>query len=280
MENNTKSFDTFLRETIDFYLSCFRFTLQSIKRYWLLFLLVILGVLALWGKSLLPHKTIYSGKVVFEYNYLDKRLYGELFEQLQNKIEDGNFEGLKNSLNVSKEIAESILEIKAYNFQGNELVLVNEKVLGPVVVKLKLLNPNHVREIEAGLLYYVNNYPFVMKTISEYRTDTKSKIAFIEKELSLLDSLKMNANIGEKNNQAELAGLFELTEKKFTERAALVNTLNKVDAFEVFANLVVTKNFADRSMKKKLMYSLILVFFGVLLCVGINWYKNPDAIEK
>lgn len=283
MENKTKEFGQFVRETIDFYIKCYAFLIKASKKYWYIILLAVLAVGAVWAKGYVQKESTFKGNLVYTYNYMDKVMYGNLISQLHTDIENNNFKELAKTLGIPLELAQGLVSLKAYNANNEEIKPSLEDVPGPIYVEVILKENLVASDLEKALTEYINTFPYVLTTITEFRAETESKIAFLDRELKLLDSLRRKgSNSGDKEEESslDLMDYMELSEKKFTEKAALENTLSKVKAVEVFTPLKISSVQVHSSKKSKLLLSILILGIGFFISSFIYWYKNPNAFEE
>ncbi|HET6767518.1 MAG TPA: hypothetical protein VFH08_08965, partial [Chitinophagaceae bacterium] len=163
-----------------------------VARRWKLLMVagLVLGLIA--GYIYYSRKpTYYKVSMVVVFNELTKKTYAEILDQLDKLTTGESSERLANELKISREVANSILFIDAKNINNGPLRTdTSTKTRQPFKILLGLTSNKSADTVQAGIINYLNNNPYLKKFKEEQRRNFLDKISFIDNELAKLDSLK------------------------------------------------------------------------------------------
>ena len=283
MDKNEKGFSEFMRGTIDYYIKIIKLLFASLKAYWYLLVLGLLGVAYIWLGQNKNQVVGYEGTAIYSYNYLDKPFFSILFNQLQSDVTNVDIQALTSKLKVKEEVASDIVQLDALNHNGTKIGVGKDDVDGPMYLKVVFKSKDHSKTIEDSMTSYLNNHFFVKEKVTEFFDKTTMKIKFIDRELQMLDSLKTMAfenNSKENAEKVNISELFALSNTKYLEKEELVKMIKKNKAVDLFSGFSLAKRSVAKGLKKKLVFSVLILGFFSFLAFVIYWYKNPKSFEE
>ncbi|MEJ7738078.1 MAG: hypothetical protein WKF97_11675 [Chitinophagaceae bacterium] len=204
-EISLKAVKDLVINVIIFFVNIIKAILQFFKRHMLL-ILICAGVGAALGyvfSLIRPPK--YSLKMVVRHNELTKKTFAEAIDQLNNLAISKSYDLLAKELSMNKTDASKIVLLEGRNLR-DELLLEdtsNSKDL-PFMIVAKVLNNAIASKLQAGLLHHFNYNDYLRDIKESKRKIYEEKLAFIERELVKLDSLKSvyNNYLGVSKNNA------------------------------------------------------------------------------
>lgn len=156
--------------------------------------LIIAGLLAgmaAGGIYYVVKPKLYKVSMLVTYNKLTKRTYAEIITRLNTLTGSG----LATELQIPAQIADDIAFIAALNINGEELEKdTSSKVNQPFRIEAGLFKNASADTIGKAILSYLNNRPYFKKLSEIDRRNNMERLAFIEKELNKLDTLKTGLN--------------------------------------------------------------------------------------
>lgn len=271
MENQKFSIDLFLRKTIAFYLELFSYILNGVKKHWKVSLLIglICGLLLFkkWNET----HTIYKANCSYTFNYLNKKTFGDLLQDISTLIQNGEHDALSKRLKISPQIASNMISLDAKNILGQPLHEDFSEQAVPFYIYITTLNKEIIPDIQSAITKYIVEDPFSVNRINSEHTKMRNRLDFLENEIKILDSLKVMAANSE--NRLEL---FELTEKKMNDKVYILGQLNQknsVTLLRPFEPMKVDKLSTLKSIAIK--YISVALFLSIFISSAIYWYQNP-----
>ncbi len=163
--------------------------LRSVKRYYLLLIVLLIGCAAL-GYKQYQQSHVFEARSSYVYVELQKKTYGEMVDKLQDMIKAGSYNRLAASLQLPVAQARDIVDLKAENIYGSRLSedVTEEKKL--FYINVVATNSTVFDTLQHALENYLNNNILVKETIDRKKKILQQKIAYQETELIMLDSLK------------------------------------------------------------------------------------------
>jgi uncharacterized protein involved in exopolysaccharide biosynthesis len=133
----------------------------------------------------------YKVSMVVMFNELNKKFYAEILDQLNKLTTSGSTQKLAAALQVSDQVAGSVLSIDSRNMNDEPLRNDTSSKVRQLFKIIVRLNDNKSSDnLQNGILNYLNNGPFLKHVKDEQRKSYLAKISFINEELAKLDSLK------------------------------------------------------------------------------------------
>jgi hypothetical protein len=267
-----KSFLRFISETISY-------ILKILKKYALYFILAILvgGIAGYWKYKNQP--VYYEGGITCVYSELHKKIYGEMILTLDKYIKDDADAMVAKLLNIDPETARNLKEIKALNIAGKPLHedVTMEKL--PFYIKYQTTDPANAQKINSGLLNYLRSGEFNRSRKEVRLSNAENKIQFIDKQLTILDSIKRNfynyhqlsKNADQTNSMMkfDVAELFKESERLFNLKQDAEWVLRFDDSVEMIDESLPTSKVMHASLTNYLIKYCVLFF---VICFFISVY--------
>ena len=172
--------------------SLFRMTLQKIKKYWYLFLLIILLPLALFlGRTYFKEKQ-YQLQSTLGFHYLHQKIYGQLTNELNYLLTTADYDALNERLQTSEINWSAISSIEATNIFGYRL----DEDLGdseyPFYLIVRGKNQDDLMPCTEAVINYFNSNSAVQPIQQlELRLLEDQKV-FYTTQMHIIDSLMTN----------------------------------------------------------------------------------------
>jgi hypothetical protein len=169
------------------------FVVLVLKRNKLLLLSGLIVGLLLGYLYYISRPTFYRASMIVQNNELAKRTYAEMIKQL-NSVSAAK-DKLASEMNTTEQMAAKMLFFDSKSMDGDALISdTSTKLRQPFKVIVGLSDNSQVDSIQAALVRYLNNGPY-LKTFREAQTKLyNERLGFIGSELQKLDSLKIEYN--------------------------------------------------------------------------------------
>jgi len=185
---------------------------------------------------------LYTSSMVVQFNELQKRTYAQMLENLNTLAGSGAVEQVAAECSISKEAAAGLAGVEGKDFNDEPLFKdTTSRAHQPLKINVVLSSTDRVKEIEGGVVNYLNNSPY-LKRLREVQTGLfKEKIAWIDGQLAKLDSLKTEYNkfIGASKSSGALysnafdpANVYEQSANLYAQRQNLIRWL-EVDNYSI-----------------------------------------------
>jgi hypothetical protein len=255
---------------------------RSIKRYYLLLILLLAGVAAL-GYYQYKNSRVFEARTSYVYIELQKKMYGEMIDKLQEMILSGSRQRLAEALHLSPEQANSIVALRAENIYGAKLSedVTEEKKL--FYINVMATNDKVFDTLQYALENYLNNNILVKETLSRKRKIMEQKVAYLESALSMLDSLKMaytksldkpSAGMYAANNQFNPVQLYEKGEKMNQELADMKTLLDDYRAVQTQDKFLVTEEPQQKALSFAIKYTGLYLIAAIVLVFILSMFKK------
>ncbi len=183
-----------LSEILLYFKLLFTFCIGSIRRFLLLFLFLFLGMASgsyyfNEGKK----SSYYSAKMVCTYNYLHKKVYGEMLERANYLAATHSFPTLAEEFELPVSTVEKIISIQATNIVGSPLHedITEDKL--PFYITVNVNDKAIYPHIQEAILNYLNNsIPYHNKRRELEEDRLKNNIKFYNATLDQVDRLINN----------------------------------------------------------------------------------------
>ncbi len=136
--------------------------------------------------------SFYKASMVVIHSELTKKTYAEILDQLDLLTSTGSKQRLAEELKLPVELAGNILSIDAKNINDEPLREdTSSKIKQTFKIIVELKSNKASDSLQNGIINYVNNSPYIKRLKHEQNKSYIERISFIERELSKLDSLKV-----------------------------------------------------------------------------------------
>jgi hypothetical protein len=136
--------------------------------------------------------SFYKASMVVIHSELTKKTYAEILDQLDKLTSPGSKHRLAEELKLPVELAGNILSIDAKNINDEALRDdTSSKIKQSFKILVELTSNVSCDSLQNAIINYVNNSPYIKKLKQEQNKSYIERLSFIERELSKLDSLKV-----------------------------------------------------------------------------------------
>jgi hypothetical protein len=194
-EINLPGFKKIIKQFFYFLFWLWAFLASVLRRHKLLVIAGLLAGLLLGYIYYVSRPTYYKVTMIVQNNELTRRTYGEMIRQLNNQVRGGAKSNLAKALNTTDEIARRILFVEGRTMGDAPLISdTSTRTRQPFRIIAGLSDNQEVDTIQALLIRYLNNRPY-LKTLREEQTRLYyDRLTFINAELQKLDSLENEYN--------------------------------------------------------------------------------------
>jgi hypothetical protein len=273
-ENGSSDFIAFSREMFSWIGELLTYSLNLIKQYWYIFLLLTGGSMAYhyWNYQQTP--ALYSATAQLGHNELVKKVYGEMIVELQRLIDHGADEEISALLDFPVERVNQIVSVRATNVAGSALhedITISSL---PFYLHVKTTEAECIPLLEHGLQYYLENCHRNQKLYTTNLRVLREKQEFYEMESRRIDGIittyqeALSGDALEDKLEFELAELFRLKEDFLLKSAELefaVSHYRPVDYIYGFSTT--ERPYKDYNWRS----ALFSIGFFVFLSLGIAW---------
>jgi len=238
------------------------------RRYKLIMIISVISILLGWGASSLFLLPKYQSSMIISSRTLTASEITGLTNTLDDLIKENNPEEFTKLTQIQEKDFRTIAAIKAMpnrDYQKNV-----EKDLrrdSTIAISLELFDNKSWDLAQAGIVWYLENRPYVQKRTKIYKENQEKLLSQIQKEIRGIDSLKriIEASLTSKNPVilSNSGGLYN-------EALKLYEAEKKVKENLAFSNdITVIKDFPHlQKPKKSSIKDTIILFGGVGVVLG------------
>jgi hypothetical protein len=165
------------------------------KGKWIILLGLVIG-LSLGYLYHVIRPAYFRVSMLVQYNELTKRNYAEMVDQLQLLVSKSKTSNpLAAELNIPAPIASSVVALTTKNMNDESLSSdTSTKTFQQFKIRADVTDVSHLDVLQNALINYLNNRPYIKKKRQEQLILFTDRLAFIDRELQKLDSLKTEYN--------------------------------------------------------------------------------------
>jgi len=215
----------------------FRYIIKVFNRSKLLLLAGLIVGLVL-GYSQYSTKTkYYEVTMIIESTEVLNKTIAEMLKQLNNLVRTGSHKKLSAELKISENEARQVMLIEPYTMKNEALETdTTTRTYQPFKIMARIKDPEITDKLQNAIFQYLNENPFSKKVKDEDRKMYVAKLAFIDKELSFLDTLKKEYNhflasgklpSNIYNNAMDPANIYIQSNSLADQRDAIVQWMNR-----------------------------------------------------
>ncbi len=267
------SVDIFARESVEFFIQVWNTVFLGLKNYWK----VVLVVYGLFGSiyyfKARKTQSYFESKASFTFNFVHKKVYGDMFFYLQELTENKHTSTLATVLQIPTEVAGGIRKLEAKNIVNSPLHqdFTFERI--PFYVYLDCENKEDIPLIQKALVNYVwsdsANNVVANKEIEDYRATLK----FVIEDLRVIDSLIKTIDSGDSTRSIELLYLAKERQK---EKISLENRLSDKQTISVLSDFKYQPVTATEQNRKKMKkFAILAAILSLLSVTFLQWYNSP-----
>mgnify|MGYP006290934945 CR=1 FL=1 len=265
---------------IDFIVIIARFIKLLKKWKYMIIIFPIIGI-SIACISYFTATPYYEGKIIINNHLVAKEIIIETLKNLKDIIHDNNRKFISEKFNISQKGAASIKSIILKSDFDPEELKENDFLL--LQLNIQLFNKKYFDEVTAGVIYYINNNPYIKKSTQIKQTNLHAQINKINEEIAELDS--MQKQLIESNN-IETTYLKSDKLSTHSESIELMEKKNKLSEQLAYKNaIIITDQYYDIQTPNKPSIILLITagmfsFFiiAVLLIFMIEVYKKSKNL--
>lgn len=208
LQNNSTQPHNTLVKFYNGLISTLRFCIAHVRTHLLLFILCIfIATAAIYIKLNGIAQGHYKISFTVSYEELARKVYGDRLEKINTLISNHDYNKVVTYLHVDRTIAKNLLSVTGKNILGEDLTedMNLEKI--PFVITMTLKDTNNVTQLQNGIVNYLETgTPYLVNKKAIKMEEVDNEIAFIDKQLAMMDSLKrMYNNTSFTGNDAPVA---------------------------------------------------------------------------
>ena len=248
-------------------LALFLKTINIVRsNFWIILSFFLIGSLLGVSYYYFTNK-IYQSSLVISSGSLTKSYAETLVENLNRQRRESNIQALTNSLNVSEQTARGLDRLRIQGVSEIEDLKESDKF----IITAEVYNPEVFKELQNGLIYYLENNQFVKVRVEQNKKFMKQMLAKMDEEIKDMEAFKEQIVSGSFFRSAQGNVMFdptnvnskilELTKEKITmqNELELVNSVQVIEGFTKY----------ERPVRPRLSVSLISGSFVGLVFVSI-----------
>ena len=248
-------------------LALFLKTINIVRsNFWIILSFFLIGSLLGVSYYYFTNK-IYQSSLVISSGILTKSYAETLVENLNRQRRESNRQALTNSLNVSEQTARGLDRLRIQGVSEIEDLKESDKF----IITAEVYNPEVFKELQNGLIYYLENNQFVKVRVEQNKKFMKQMLAKMDEEIKDMEAFKEQIVSGSFFRSAQGNVMFdptnvnskilELTKEKITmqNELELVNSVQVIEGFTKY----------ERPVRPRLSVSLISGSFVGLVFVSI-----------
>lgn len=208
-----------------------------------------------------------------DYPIIDQKIAIDMINGLGKIVENGEYQILANKLDVSEEIAKSVLFIEAE--QSFELDIENRRQkLSQFLITIKITSNDNIESVSKGFINYFDNNSYSNKNYTLFQQQAPELISYVNQEILDLQSYRKNMHfktdfemstisIANDNNESLQNQIIQLYEKK----QSLERNLELLKPFSFVSNFPVYRNVTSRTLFRVGVISVIFLLIGFIIAL-------------
>ena len=248
----------------------------GIRKNTLLFIACMLLIPGLFIFMNMKKSNTYKASFTVMYEELVRKVYGDRLVKLNLLLED-NPTKARNMLGLSQKEMKSLKRIEATNILGENLAKDLNVDRIPFIVNIYLNDTNNVKEIQQGILNYLENAnSYLIGKRKLKMKEIEDEIAFIDRELKMMDSLKQKFHVGtiptssSTTNTSE-GSLYSLSYELYKKKQELLKKKEMPLNLYVIDDAIVP----TKSNRSYILMATAGVFAGLLVYLFIAYIVLP-----
>lgn len=248
----------------------------GIRKNILLFFACIILVPGLFIFMNMKKSNTYKASFTVMYEELVRKVYGDRLSKLNLLLED-NPEKARNMLGLSQKQMSSLKQIEATNILGENLTKDLNVDRIPFIVNIYLNDTNNVKEIQEGILNYLENAnSYLIGKRKLKMKEIEDEIAFIDQQLRMMDSLKQKFQVGAittggSNTNTSEGSLYSLSYELYKKKQELLKKKEMPLNLYVIDDAIVP----TKSNRSYILMTAAGLFTGLLLYIFMAYIVLP-----
>ena len=230
--------------------------LNFVKRYFLVF--VIFAVLGIGGglASFYLGRNYYNTKIIASSPVINNQIVYELVEPIKYYIRKEMYDSVSFKLNIPIDAAKDIRSME-----------MDTTVDQAVVINMQVYGKENTALIQEGLIYYINEIPYVKNTIEGKRRELEKYLKDLNTEISELNKLQASILKQAESNQninINIDNIFNEMMLLYDRKLLLQAEYNSLQSFKAINNNMIFD--AEKTlMKSVIVYAFVGLVLGLLL---------------
>ena len=227
----------------------------------------------------------FESKMIIQSDALSESYSFKLANKLNEHIYNHDTDYLSSKLNLTPEETKLLLGFEMVLALPPTSQLMNEKEKIIIVIVVRVSDNAILPKLEKGIIQYLSTNDYVKKRVEENKKYFESVIASYDRELKIMDTLKIKILKGKYSSSKDggalimdLGNLFEtagdLSEKKYSAERLLA----RVESIQVIEGLTPYKKPIWPKLSIVLLTSLVLAIAIISLIITIRNSRNQKTL--
>lgn len=250
---------------------------MDIRKNAVVFLVCIILVPVIFIFLNAEKSNIYKASFTVMYEELVRKVYGDRLAKL-NVLVENNKGKAKVMLGLSDKQIKSLKNVEGTNILGEPLSKDLNVDRIPFVVNIYMSDTNHVKDIQEGIIHYLENANSYLTSKRQLKVDEiNDEISFIDNQLKMMDSLKKRYQSGNAgpitsamNNGSESA-LYSLSYDLYKKKQELLKKKEMPMNLYVIDDAIVP----TKSNRSYMVVTAAGLFLGFVLYLFIAYLILP-----
>ncbi len=233
-----------------------------IKRYAIIILIFLVVGVGVGALKFYTGRNYFKTTLVATSPVVDDQIVYELMGPVKYYIGNEMFDSISEKFNISVEIAKDIHSID-----------LDTNLVEAVKIDLQVYNVDNVSIIQQGLMYYLNNIPYIASSIDNRRVELDSYIKEINLEIvdlnNMQEAILNNIQDGEGAKWVSSGNMFSEMMALNDRKLELITEYNSLAYFKVINTNMVFES--QTSLKKSVfIFAAISLLLGIIVSVVVE----------
>ncbi len=268
-----------LKPLVGYIKSAAQYVLTAVKCYYLVALLVFVGIVGYAVYQKMNRPVLFEGKMACFHLHLSKKEYAEMLDKLSVLVSTNSYQTLAAQLNIPVEEAKTIRQINGQNTAGAPLITEKAAGTSPFYINLRATQRPVFASFEKGIIDYLNRMPFRSTRNIQDQERQAEKEAMLRNDINLVDSVvsayivHMKSSAVIIDSSAKLADVVPLLAyKEGLEDRMLDQKLKRsqTKSVELFESFIIPDNPSPigprYGVKAMAVFGLFFVCLSAVLC--------------
>jgi hypothetical protein len=229
------------------------------KRYMLVIIAFMILGSGLGAVEFFFSRNYYNTTLIASSPVINNQIVYELIDPVNYYLRNEMYDSISEKLDISIDVAKDIRKIE-----------LDTSINMAVKIGLQVYNSENVDLIQEGLMYYLNNIPFVASNILDRREELNIYIDEIDTEIDDLNSMQeavlSNIQEGEGAKWVSAGNMFSEMMALNDRKLELTSEYNSLEYFKVITTTFIFE--AEKNLVRNLiLFGLISMFFGLMIAI-------------
>lgn len=217
----------------------------------------------------------YTASFTVSYDDLVRKIYGDRLYKINRLIKQREYDKIAGYLSIDQKTAASLVEIKGKNILGENLTEDMNTDRIPFIINFTVKDTSTVHKIQTGIVNFLeegNTYSARNKELKA--KEIEDEIAFVDRQLDMMDSLKRKYNAGiassdEKSNS--LTTIYNFSYELYKIRKDLLKKRTMPGNIHVIDDAIA----AEATGWPTIVVLLLGIIGGILLFIFMILFVKP-----